>query len=220
MTLNDFGLDPEHLFALIFGLVWALLFWRYDNRFRQGAKTHDHVAEIGRDLDPLIPPRCLGCGSHHASHPVKVRRYIHGVSPIAVTMNPSFKRRFTFGCCLECARPIRRRRRFGRTLMTAGYLFGIHIALAIGVAVAIPGSYQAADKLLPQFRLGWLFNVSTWPFEIIAGTVLVSLGFWMTIYSPYVTVLDTGGRTIFFRFRNQHYRDAFAALNGEEVQAV
>jgi len=215
MALSIPGIDAEHLFALVGGLGFALLMWRYDNRFRKGAKMHDHVAEIGRDLDPAIPPRCIGCGSHHASHPVKVRRYLHGVSPITVAMDPSYKRRFTFGCCLDCARPIRRRRRLGRFSMVAGYLFGVHIALSIVVAATARGSYQAAAKILPNYRLGWLFNVATWPFEMIAGTFLVGLGFWMTLYSPYVTVLDTGGRTIFFRFRNQHYRDAFAELNGE-----
>jgi hypothetical protein len=215
MALSNSGIDAENLFALIFGLGFALLFWRYDDRFRKRAKTHDHVAEIGRDLNPAIPPRCLGCGSHHASHPVKVRRYIHGVSSITIAMDPSFKRRFTFGCCLDCARPIRRRRRLGRLIMAAGYLLGIHIALSIAVAASFRGSYRAAAEILPQLRLGWLFDVTTWPFEMIAGTFLVGLGFWMTLYSPYVTVLDTGGRTIFFWFRNQHFRDAFAALNGE-----
>ena len=215
MALSIPGIDAEHFFAVIFGLVFALLFWSYDDRFRKRAKTHDHVAEIGRELDPLIPPRCLGCGSHHAAHPVKVRKYIHGVSPITVAIDPSFKRRFTFQCCLDCARPIRRRRRLGRILMTIGYLFCIHIALSIVVAATARGSYQAAQQILPYLRLGWLFDVGTWPFEMIAGTFLVGLGFWMTLYSPYVTVLDTGSPTIFFWFRNQHFRDAFAALNGE-----
>jgi hypothetical protein len=215
MALVNSGIDPEHLFGLVFGLGFALLIWSYDDRFRKRAKTHDHVAEIGRDLDPAIPPRCLGCGSHHASHPVTVRRYLHGVSPMTVAMNPSFKRRFTFHCCLDCARPIRRRRRFGRMIMATGYVFGIHIALSLIVAVSAQGSYDAAAKILPHFRLGWLFDVATWPFEMIAGTFLVGLGFWMTLYSPYVTVLDTGGPNIFFWFRHQHFRDAFAELNGE-----
>lgn len=215
MTLRDYGIEPEQLFGWIFGLGLSLLIWSYDDRFRKRAKTHDHVAELGRELDLAIPPRCLGCGSHHASHPVKVRRYLHGVSPFTVAFNPSYKRRFTFHCCLDCSRPIRRRRRLGRMIMAAGYVLGLHIALSIVVAASFRGSYKAAAQILPSLRLGWLFDIATWPFEMIAGTFLVGLGFWMTLYSPYVTVLDTGGRTIFFWFRNQHFRDAFAALNGE-----
>jgi hypothetical protein len=94
MTLSIPGIDPEELFGLVGGLGLMLLIWSYDDRFRQRAKTHDHVAEVGRMF-------------------------------------------------------------------------------------------------------------------------IFIFGFWMTLYSPYVTVLDTGGRNIFFRFRKQHFRDAFAELNGE-----
>jgi hypothetical protein len=216
MTLNDFGLDAEHLFALIGGFGVALLIWSYDDRFRKNAKTHDHVAEVGRYLDPVIPQRCIGCGSHHATHPVEVRRYRHGVSAITIALDPSFNRRFTFLCCLDCSRIIRRRRRLGRMIMGVAFVFAAHILFSILLGLAIPGIYQTTQKLLPHYRVEWLFDIATWPFEILAGTFIFFFGFWLTLYSPYVTVLDTGGRNIFFRFRNQHFRDAFAAANGEE----
>jgi hypothetical protein len=220
MTLNDFGLDAEHLVALIGGLGFALLIWSYDDRFRQNAKTHDHVAEFGRYLDPVIPQRCIGCGSHHATHPVEVRRFRHGVSAITIALDSSYNRRFTFLCCLDCSCVIRRRRRLGRIIMGVGVVPGAHIVLSLLVAIAAGGSYQTMQNILPHYGVGWLFDLRTWPLEMLAGMFIFIFGFWLTLYSPYVTVLDTGGPNIFFRFRNQHFRDAFAELNGEEVAAV
>jgi hypothetical protein len=216
MTLNDFGLDAEHLFALVGGLGFALLIWSYDDRFRKGAKAHDHVAEFGRYLDPLTPQRCVGCGSHHASHPFEVRKYRHGVSAMAIALDSSFNRRFTFLCCLDCSRIIRRRRRLGRIIMGAGYLIGAHLLFKLLLGMAVPGIYPTLQKSFPHL-VEWLFDLRTWPAEILGGMVIFTFGFWMTLYSPYVTVLDTGGPNIFFRFRNQHFRDAFAQLNGEEA---
>ncbi|HEV7426297.1 MAG TPA: hypothetical protein VGQ46_08005 [Thermoanaerobaculia bacterium] len=220
MALSTSGIDPESLFGLVGGLGFMLLIWSYDDRFRKRAKTHDHVAEVGRNAEIAIPPRCLGCGSHHASHPVEIRRYLHGVSPITQAMDPSYKRRFTFHCCLDCARPIRRRRRLGRMIMAAGYLLGIHVLFSFVLSTFVDNFYRSMTAILPRFGLGWLVDLRIWSYEILGGTFLVALGFWMTLYSPYVTVLDTGGRSILFWFRNQHYRDAFAELNGEEVAAV
>jgi hypothetical protein len=217
MALSIPGIDPETLFGLVGGLGLMLLIWSYDDRFRKSAQTHDHVAEFGRYLDPLIPKRCVGCGSHHATHPVEVRRYRHGVSAITIALDPSFNRRFTFLCCLDCSRIIRRRRRLERILMGIGVIPGAHIALSFLVAIAAGGSYQTMQKILPHYGVGWLFDLRTYPFEMLAGMFIFIFGFWLTLYSPYVTILDTGGRNIFFRFRNQHFRDAFAALNGEEV---
>jgi hypothetical protein len=215
MALSVPGIDPEELFGLVGGLGLMLLIWSYDDRFRKSAQTHDHVAEVGRYLDPVIPQRCVGCGSHHATHPVEVRRYRHGVSAITIALDSSFNRRFTFLCCLDCARVIRRRRRLGRIIMTAGYLVGAHILFSFLVALAAPGIYQTMQKTLPHYGVGWLFSLATWPVEMVAGMFIFIFGFWLTLYSPSVTVLDTGGRNIFFRFRNQHFRDAFAELNGE-----
>jgi hypothetical protein len=220
MTLVNSAIDPETLFALVFGLGVGVLIWSYDDRFRKNAKTHDHVAEFGRYLDPVIPQRCVGCGSHHATHPVEVRRYRHGVSAIAIALDSSFNRRFTFQCCLDCSRIIRRRRRLGRIIMGAGYVIGAHMLFTLLLGMAAGGIYQTMQKILPRYGVGWLFDIRTWPMEILGGMVIFVFGFWLTLYSPYVTVLDTGGRNIFFRFRNQHFRDAFAELNGEEVAAA
>jgi hypothetical protein len=219
MTLNDFGLDAEHLVTVVFGLGVGALIWSYDDRFRKNAQTHDHVAEFGRYLDPVIPQRCVGCGSHHATHPVEVRRYRHGVSAMAIALDSSYNRRFTFLCCLDCSRIIRRRRRLGRIIMGAGYVIGAHMLFTILLGIAAPGIYQTLQKNFPHV-VEWLFDIRTWPAEILGGMFIVIFGFWLTLYSPYVTVLDTGGRNIFFRFRNQHFRDAFAELNGEEVPAA
>jgi hypothetical protein len=215
MTLVNSAIDPETLFALVCGLGVALLIWSYDDRFRKNAKTHDHVAEFGRYLDPVIPQRCVGCGSHHATHPVEVRRYRHGVSAITIALDSSFNRRFTFLCCLDCARIIRRRRRLGRIMMGVAYVIGAHILFSFLLGMAAQGIYQTMQKILPHYGVGWLFDLATWPVEMLGGMFIFIFGFWLTLYSPYVTVLDTGGRNIFFRFRNQHFRDAFAALNGE-----
>ena len=219
MALVNSGIDPETLAALVFGLGVGLLIWSYDDRFRKNAQTHDHVAEFDRYLDPVIPQRCVGCGSHHATHPVEVRRYRHGVSAMAIALDPSFNRRFTFLCCLDCARIIRRRRRLGRIMMGAGYLIGAQILFSFLLGVAAQGIYQTMQKILPHY-VGWLIDIGTWSFEMLGGMFIFIFGFWLTLYSPYVTVLDTGGRNIFFRFRNQHFRDAFAAANGEEVAAA
>jgi hypothetical protein len=136
---------------------------------------------------------------------------------VAKAIDRRFRRRFTFQCCLECARPIRRRRRLGRIVMSAGYLLGIHVLFSFVLCIFVAGLYRSAESIVPQYHLAWLVDLSIWNYEILAGTFLVAFGFWMTLYSPYVTLLDTGGPKVFFWFRNQHYRDAFAELNGEEV---
>src|SRR5689334_17200970 len=161
MALSIPGIDPEHLFALVADLGVALLIWSYDDRFRKNAQTHDHVAEFGRYLDPLIPQRCVGCGSHHATHPVEVRRYRHGVSAITIALDSSYNRRFTFLCCLDCARVIRRHRRLGRIIMSIAFVLGAHILFSLLLGIAVPGIYQTLNKILPHYRLGWLFDIRT-----------------------------------------------------------
>ena len=99
--------------------------------------------------------------------------------------------------------------------MGVAFVFAAHILFTILLGVAIPGIYQRTEKLLQHYRVEWLFDLATWKYEMLGGMFFFIFGFWLTLFSPYVTVLDTGGRNIFFRFRNQHFRDAFAAANGE-----
>ena len=53
---------------------------------------------------------------------------------------------------------------------------------------------------------------------VMAGCTAIIAGLFLRVRagSSTVSILDSGGETLLFRFRNQVYRNHFATLNGEE----
>jgi len=212
MEVVDFLDFPLSLLTAIFTIAMAVLPPYYRERFRRRAALRDHGAAVGRDV--AIPMRCVMCGNGHATHPLPVRRFIYGVSPVRKTFDKRFHADYLFHTCLECSRPIRRRRRTGRAILVAGWALLVH--MAIGLLVLPPlGLWRPTIKYLGPHHLAWLFSLEAFLIELYLGMVIIGIGFWIAHYSPGVHVIDDGGEKLLFSFRNQHFRDAFAELNGE-----
>jgi hypothetical protein len=90
----------------------------------------------------------------------------------------------------------------------------------LGVLLFVPISVvlvSASDTVRHLVNIGpsdWFLWFLILPFLI--GPLLIATG--MTIYdsAPPVSIVDGGGDTLFFCFRNEQVRNLFAHLNGED----
>lgn len=106
---------------------------------------------------------------------------------------------------------LRRRRRLGSLVIIAGICSLLFIPLSIALLKLFP----SVTRFVNTGPEDWWFDLLIAAFFI--GSLLIASG--MTLYSstPPVAVIDTGEETIFFRFRNQAFRDSFATANGESA---
>ena len=83
------------------------------------------------------------------------------------------------------------------------------VLLFIPVSVVLLSASAAARRLGDWYLFALICAAFGFPLVIATG---------ITIYdsAPPVSVVDAGGSTIFFSFRNQQFRDSFARLNGED----
>jgi hypothetical protein len=189
-------------FAALFGLLAMWLTNEYLKGWKKRAAAKDHVAEVPRN--PAIPDECVGCGSHHDPFKLPVRTHFEGVPAVSqVADRKRYPKEYLFNFCLYCGRPYRRRRHWARICIIVGVLLYIHLALHFGSIAAPWWKPKNVD----------LFFYVVW-FDMIVGFVFLMAGILIPMISPAVHILDTGGETIYFRFKNQVYRDRFAALNG------
>ena len=212
MEVIDFLGFPLTLLSLVVYGGLLILPPYYRQRYREHAAAHDHVVAIERDV--AMPLHCVSCGNPHATHPLKVRTFFSGVPPLQRIMDPRFQTDFVFHLCLDCARPIRRRRRLGRAIMIAAWLLLAHMVIGL-LVLPMLDLWRPTVKYLGAYGLQWLFAVETFVIELYLGGLVLGIGFLVSLYSPAVHVFDTGGEKLFFRFRSQRFRDAFAELNGE-----
>jgi hypothetical protein len=213
MEVVDFLDFPLALLTMVIYGAMMVLPPYYRQRFRERAARRDHVVAVERDV--AIPLHCVGCGNPHATHPLQVRAFFNGVSPFVMMADRRrFPKDYLFHACLDCVRPIRRRRRLGRTIMIAGCLIFAHMVTGL-LILPMLDLWRPLVKYLSPYGLQWLFSLETFVIEMYIGGLVVGIGFWVSLYSPAVHILDTGGEKLFFSFRSQRFRDAFAQLNGE-----
>jgi uncharacterized membrane protein YhaH (DUF805 family) len=189
----------------ILGAVVAFLFRR---RYHRRAMAKDHVAEVSRDV--AIPWECANCGSPDAPFRFAVESKI--MLRMISTTPPFFEmsKTFFFHFCLRCSRVLRRRRRFGTLVILAG----VCVLLFIPVSLVLVSVSVAVNRLINAGPSDWYLLLLIC--AVLAGPLVFATG--MTIYdsAPPLSIVDAGGDTIFFKFRNQQFRDLFARLNGED----
>lgn len=200
MTHSDL---PALLFGLMFSGVATLFLNQYLKGQHDRAAARDHVVETSRDV--AVPDHCVSCGIAHASESVRVYTRFIGVSPFAVLFDSRLKRWFPFLFCRACAVPVLRRRKRGKAIGWIGWLM-LAAACAI-VALASTGMFRGHIEIvfvMMAFFVGWV--------------AFFIWGLWLDNFAaaPIVSILDSGGETVFFRFRNQVFRNHFAELNGEK----
>jgi hypothetical protein len=199
------GKDPNETAIWIATLIlFAVIFGGILRDYERRAKSHDHVAEVDRDV--AIPDHCVSCGRPHAPIRLEALHLFLGVSPIDKIVNADMKRKYLFHYCLACARPVVRRRKLGKAMIAVGALFFVHLALFFTAAMVLPrGTF---------FNAGFLASVNMLLVDIVGGSALMMAGWVITKYSPNVRIVDRGTDTIYFRFTNQVFRNHFAELNG------
>jgi hypothetical protein len=177
-------------------------------RYHRRALAKDHVAEVSRDV--AIPWECANCGSSHAPFRFGFESKI--LLKMVLMEPPHFEgsKTFFFHFCLRCSRVLRRRRLFGTLVILAGMC----VLLFIPVSLVLVGASDAARRLINAGPSDWFFFVIV--SAVLAVPLVIAVG--MTIYgsAPPVSIVDSGGSTIFFSFRNQQFRDSFAHANGED----
>lgn len=213
-ALRSRSSDPSDTVIWVFSvIVFSTLAEVLRRSYKERAAKHDHVAEVDRDV--AIPDHCVACGRPHPTALLEAMHLFIGVSAIDKTTRPELKLKYRFRYCAACARPVKRRRAFGRALMIAGGLFFLHMVSLFVVGLSLPTGYlwdvRKTRPLLVAF-----FSVTSLLVDIAFGGALVLTGYIVSKYSPNVKIVDYGEETIFFSFTNQVFRNHFAELNGGE----
>jgi hypothetical protein len=184
-----------YLFAYGLSAVIAYLAWDRVQHDRHRAARGDHVVETSRDA--VMPDHCVGCGIGHARIPLAFYARRVNISPAAAAFDPRFRKRYRFWFCPRCAKTVRRSWR-------------------IANGVAIGGAALIAATIVTTLILGNLHDFVL-P-GILGGGTLLLAGLIAKAFAggSIVSVVDSGGDKVLFRFRNQVYRNHFAELNGEK----
>jgi len=207
MILTGSELPPAFI-ALAYLVAGAVAFLLHDNvqRDRKRAAAADHVVEASRDV--AVPDHCVQCGIARAPVIFDFFALRFGVSPLAAAFDARFKKKYRFRFCRSCAVPVRRHRRIGQSLVIIGLLLLAGLPLVLGVGSILADALHLSSTLLWD---GIYLSLFGGPGLFLAGTIVKALA-----GSRIVSVLDTGGEKVLFRFRNQVYRNHFAELNGEQ----
>lgn len=201
--------DPSLAFVAATWVVSALVAWfayAYLRRERERAAAGDHVVETTRDV--AAPDHCVGCGRAHPPMALAFRPMRIGVSRIAAAIDPRFRRLYRFPLCRACAAPIVRLRRVGMSFITVGAL--LLVALTPSFLFAARNAREGSYATFAAYLDGALLCVMVGCTAIIAGLLVHTRA-----GSSTVSILDSGGETLLFRFRSQVYRNHFAERNGE-----
>lgn len=184
----------------------AWLMYGHVRRERERAAAGDHVVETSRDV--AVPDHCVGCGKPHPPVAIDIRPWRIGVSRIAAATDPKFRRKYGFRFCRACAAPIVRLRRVAIACMIGGALLLVVVMplLLLGARGARNGAYATFSAYLDGSLLAMMAGFTA----IIAGLLVHARA-----GSSTISILDSGGDTLLFRFRGQVYRNHFAELNGE-----
>ena len=207
----------EYFFSLLGALLISLILWQWRSRWKERAATRDHYAASPRQ--PHIPECCVGCQSRHATQPLIVGAFFGGPFPLGQLFDERHRRFFTFRCCLQCVRPILRRRRVGTILISIGVVL---LAACMSFIVLLEVSDFFSNWFLSDVRPFLIARGLTPPQQryglvvaLVSAFVFGAIGMSMRVYSPFVHVLDGGGDEIYFHFKSQRFRDQFARMNGE-----
>ena len=173
----------------------------------------EHAIEAARDF--AVPRRCAHCGSPHAAHRLPVTTTFRGVSPLVQVLDRKrYRPAFEFHYCLGCARPIRRRRIIGKVILGIGLAILTQMAIFFFV-LPLSDTYQTWERAwLARHHIDPMSLLDLLVWDLVGGTFVIAIGWWMTRYSPAVQVVDRGGETLALRFRSRIFRDELAALNG------
>ena len=113
-----------------------------------------------------------------------------------------------FRYCLRCSRAVRRRRWIANAVIVSGFAIVLFIPASIVLAVYSNTFHRMINSGPADW---WLWSMIC---ALLGGPILSLIGITLWSYGPPVSVIDAGGRTIFFFFRNQHARDLIAAEMG------
>jgi hypothetical protein len=193
-------------FAL--SLLGAAIAFLIRQRYHRRAMAKDHIAEVSRDV--AILRECVNCGSPDAPFQFGVISQIWLKQLLVAPPYFTTSQSFFFHLCLRCSRVLRRRRRFGSVVILAG----LGVLLFVPVSVVLVSASDTVRHLVNIGPSDWFLWFLILPF--LVGPLLIATG--MTIYdsAPPVSIVDGGGDTLFFSFRNEQVRNLFAHLNGED----
>lgn len=200
------------LYVVVFIGGTLLVWWlrrAYASHYRRRAASGAPVVEVPRDF--VVADGCPNCGDEKAYFAVRVRkRTIAGSrgEHLAALLHP-----MTFRFCLRCVRPIRRKQRFAILLLVSGALFaGAWFAFVAGIV-----NSRYVEDAWRDIAGDWGgFSILLFFGPLVIGLVLIGFGASWIDSQKGVSVVDTGGETLFVQFGSTRYRDDFARLNAVE----